>query len=191
MKHPNVALLFILLISLFTISCAGKSAYMKPSDSLLNPSYDKAVVRFMRPSGYGYAKNFNIMDGEKVIGNSVAESQFDYRADPGQHLFMATAENKAFLEANLEAGKTYYIITQVKMGAWAVRVGLIPVNRGSEFWDKVLEYENVLNKLEPEQELLEQWEDANKAKIQNVLQGYETKWKHEHAWGTLSPEDGR
>ena len=40
----------------------------------------------------------NMLDGKKVIGNSVAMSQFDYLAEPGKHLFIATAENKVFLE---------------------------------------------------------------------------------------------
>ena len=92
-------------ISVFIISCAGSSSYMKPSQGLLAPTNDKALVRFMRPSGFGFAINFNIWDGEKVIGNSVAKSQFDYLADPGKHLFVAVAENKVFLEADLEAGK--------------------------------------------------------------------------------------
>ncbi|MBI5409534.1 MAG: hypothetical protein HZA14_09245 [Nitrospirae bacterium] len=142
-------LVCILGISIIMTACAGSSGYMKPSQSLLNPTTDKALVRFMRPSGMGYAVNFNIWDGEKVIGNSVAKAQFDYLTDPGKHLFVAISENQEFLEANLEAGKTYYIITQVKMGAWKARVGLVPVNKGSEFWDKVKEYENELNKLQP------------------------------------------
>lgn len=191
MKPLKIALLFTLLLSPFTISCAGRSAYMKPSGSLLRPSDNKAVVRFMRPSGMGYAVNFQIWDGSRVIGNSVAKGQFDYLADPGEHLFVAVAENKAFVEANLEAGKTYYIITQVKMGAWKARVGLIPVNRGSAFWDKVIEYENVLNKLEPDVEVLNSWEEANRDKIDAILSQYETEWKNTQDWPDLNLEDGR
>ena len=157
----------------------------------MNPTGGKAVVRFMRPSGFGYAINFNIWDGEKVIGNSVAKSQFDYLADPGKHLFVAVAENQAFLEAELESGKTYYILTQVKMGAWKARVGLIAVNSGSKFWDKVMEYENTLIKLQPDTVVLKNWENANKPKIQAVLTRYETEWKKSYDWPKLKPEDGR
>lgn len=145
----------------------------------------------MRPSGLGYAINFNVWDGGKVIGNSVAKAQFDYIADPGKHLFVAIAENEVFLEADLEAGKTYYIITQVKMGWWKARVGIIPVNRGSEFWDKVREYENNLNKLMPDTEVLKMWEDTNRHKIDVMLNRYETEWKTSREWPKLNPEDGR
>jgi len=128
----------------FIASCTGSSAYMKTSETLIHPPDDKTLVRFMRPSGYCYYTNFNMLDGEKVIGNSVAKSQFDYLTDPGKHLFIAITENKAFLEADLLAGKTYYVITRVYTGGWRGRVALVPVTRDSEFWNKVIEYENTL-----------------------------------------------
>lgn len=182
---------YMLLVVIFITSCAGSSKYMRPTQTLLNPPEDKALVRFMRPSGFGAAINFNILDGEKVIGNSVAKSQFDYLTDPGKHLFVAIAENKAFLEAELESGKTYYILTQVKMGWWKARVGLIPVNRESKFWNKVKVYENKLKKLEPSTVSLKKWEEAKKAKIKNILTTYETVWKDKYQRPKLSPEDGR
>lgn len=183
----------ILLVSVvvFLSSCAGSSKYMRPSESLLTPPEDKAIVRFMRPSGFGFAINFNVWDGENVIGNSVAKSQFDYLADPGKHLFVAVAENKVFMEADLEAGKTYYVITRVYTGVWKARVAFMAVNRGSEHWDNVLEYENQLNIVEPNKEVLKAWEPKYKPKIIELLSEYETKWKNEYAWERLNPEDGR
>jgi hypothetical protein len=157
----------------------------------LSPTKDKALVRIMRPSGMGFAINFNIWDGDKVIGNSVAKGQFDYLADPGKHVFVAVAENKAFLEADLEAGKVYYILSQVKMGMWKARVGLVAVNRGSEWWDKVGEYENDLNRFEPDTVALKSWENDNRDKIKAILAEYDTKWKAEEQWPRLSREDGR
>ena len=184
--------IFLLCITAFIISCGGPSSpYMKPSQGILAPSNDKALVRFMRPSGLGYAINFNIWDGDKVIGNSVAKAQFDYLADPGKHLFVAVAENKVFLEANLEPGKTYYIITRVYMGLWKARVAFLAINKGSEFWDKVKGYENELNKLEPNTESLKKWEDENKSIIKEVLSEYATKWKTAEQWPKLNPGDGR
>ena len=156
----RIRLSCLLYIVLLSMSCAGPSAYMKPTETMLSPTKEKAPVRFMRPSGYGSAAEFNIWDGENLIGNSVAKSQFDYLADPGEHLFVAVAENKVFLEADLEAGKTYYIITRVYMGAWKARVAFLSVNKGSEFWDKVKEFENDLNKLQPNTEKLKAWEVA-------------------------------
>lgn len=145
----------------------------------------------MRPSGIGYAINFNIWDGEKVIGNSVAKSQFDYLADPGKHLFVSTAENIVFLEADVEAGKIYYILSRVKMGWWKARTELIPVTKGSEHWDEVKVYEKELVKLTPDAAAIQQWETANKEKIKTVLSEYEAKLKNEEQWPKLNREDGR
>ena len=138
------ATVFVLLTLVFCTGCAGHSMYMRPAQALLQPTEDKALVRFMRPSGFGMAVNFNMLDSEKVIGNSVAMSQFDYLTEPGKHLFISTAENKVFLEADLEAGKTYYVITRIYPGAWYARVAFVAVNRESKYWDKVNEWEEKL-----------------------------------------------
>jgi hypothetical protein len=164
---------------------------MIPSVVSLQPTQDKALVRFMRPSAYGCAINFNILDGTKVIGNSLAKSQFDYLAEPGKHLFIAMAENKAFLEADLEAGKTYYVFTRVYTGAWKARVAFIAVNRGSKYWDHVRTYETALRKVTPYTAALKAWEDANKSKIEELVSQYETKWKNAYEWPKLAPGDGR
>jgi hypothetical protein len=132
-----------------------------------------------------------MLDGNKVIGNSVAMSQFGYLADPGKHLFIATAENKVFLEADLEAGKTYYVITRIYPGAWYSRVAFVAVNKGSEYWDKVKEWETSLKIVEPDTIALKKWEDIHKAQIEGLVSQYETKWKDSYAWPILKPEDGR
>jgi len=181
----------VLFALLFSSGCAGRSVYMKSASELLQPTENEALVRFMRPSGYGFAINFNMLDGEKVIGNSVAMSQFDYLAKPGKHLFIATAENKVFLEADLEAGKIYYVITRIYPGAWYARVAFVAVNRNSKYWDKVLKWETTLKTIEPNTVTLKKWEDNNKDKIAKILSAYKTKWKDGYEWPTLKPEDGR
>lgn len=191
MKNLTTKLFFVVILSfsLMLISCAGTSQYMKPSETLLTPTKDKALVRFMRPSGFGYKINFNIWDGDSVIGNSVAKSQFDYLASPGKHLFVAVSENVVFIEAEVEAGKTYYVLTQVKMGMWKARVGLIPVTKGSEYWDKVKEYELELIKQSPDTEAIKVWEITNKEKIQAVLSKRDPSKEEDVV--RLKPEDGR
>jgi len=171
--------------------CAGHSMYMKPATTLLQPTENEALVRFMRPSGLGFAVNFNVLDGEKVIGNSVAMSQFDYLVEPGKHLFIATAENKVFLEADLEAGKTYYVITRIYPGAWYARVAFVAVNKNSKFWDKVYNWEEKLKIIEPNTAALKKWESKNKGKIDNLISAYEGEWKNKYDWPVLRPEDGR
>ena len=186
----KIRLICLLCSMVFIASCAGSSGYMKSTETLSSPTKDKALVRFMRPSSIGFMGNLNILDGEKVIGNSVAKSQFYYLADPGKHLFMITSGNtRGFLEAEFDAEKTYYIITKIELGRG--RAAFLPVTRGSEFWDKVLEYEKTLIKLQSDRNTLQAWEDANKPKIQKVLSYYESVWKNKYQWPKLMPEDGR
>ncbi|MCP5007851.1 MAG: hypothetical protein GY941_28535 [Planctomycetes bacterium] len=184
-------LLCLVITALFLASCTGSSKYMRSSEVYLSPTEDMALIRFMRPSGYGHRANFNMLDGEKVIGNSVAKTWFEYPATPGRHLFIATGENKAFLEADISPGKTYYVLIRIYPGHWYARVTFVPVHRGSEFWDKVIEYESTLVKLEPDTEALQEWEDNNKEKIKKVIAGYETLWKDKKQWPKLGPHDGR
>ena len=179
------------LTLLFLSSCAGSSTYMRPATSQNTPTPNKALVRFMRPSGMGFAINFNVMDGTKVIGNSVAKSQFDYLTEPGRHLFVSTAENKVFLEADLEPGKVYYIVTRVYPGAWRARVAFVAVTRGSEFWETVLQYDKELVRLEPDEAKLRAWEAEHKEEIQALVTAYELEFKKQYDWPKLRPDDGR
>ena len=160
--------ILVLMILVF-MGCAGSSSYMQPATTVLKPTSDKAVVYFMRPSGIGFAINFQIWDGERFIGLSQAKSYFAYQCDPGRHLFVGLAENKRGLEADLEAGKAYFAITQVRMGGWRARMAFIPVTRGSEFWDLVNTYMTELNYIEAKPGMLMQWEAKHRAKTQEVL----------------------
>ena len=189
-KNKFVAV-FVIFALIFCSGCAGSSMYMKSTKTLLQPTQDKALVRFMRPSGFGFAINFNMLDGENVIGNSVAMSQFSYLADPGKHLFIATAENKVFLEADLEAGKTYYVITRIYPGVWFARVAFIAVTKGSEYWDKVRDWETSLKIIEPDKVSLKKWEDGHTVQIKELVSQYDTKWKNTYQWPVLRPDDGR
>ena len=186
-----VAYLAVPIVLLSLSACTGSSSYMKPSVSQVVPTQDRALVRFMRPSGMGYAVNFNLLDGEKVIGNSVAKCQFDYLADPGHHLFVSISENKVFLEADLAPGKVYYVITRIYPGAWRPRVAFIAVTKGSEYWDTVLQLEKELQKLEPDTPKLKAWEDGHTAEIKALLSAYEAEFKSKYDWPKLTPEDGR
>ncbi|MEW6489608.1 MAG: hypothetical protein AB1578_17040 [Thermodesulfobacteriota bacterium] len=181
----------VVALGILVTACAGSSPYMRRVETLQQPQPDKALVRFLRPSGMGALINFNVLDGEKVIGNSVAKSQFSYLAEPGHHLFVATAENKAFLEADLEAGKTYYVVTRIYPGAWTARVAFVPVTRGSELWYEALEYEKSLHILEPQADEIARWEKQNADKIRAVLHQYKFEWKEAYQWPVLRPEDGR
>jgi hypothetical protein len=151
------------------VGCTGSSQYMQPATAIQGPSPDKALIYFMRPSGFGFAINFQIWDGDRFIGLSQAKSYFGYECQPGKHLFVGFAENKQGLEVDLEAGKTYYALTQVRVGGWRARMAFVPVTRSSEHWNTVESYRAKLTYVESKDDMLRQWESQKKAKTLEVL----------------------
>jgi len=163
---------------------------MQDSAPIQGLSPDKALVYFMRPSGFGFGINFQIWDGNTFIGLSQAKSYFGYECNPGTHLFIGMAENKTGIEAELEAGKTYYVLTQVRMGGWRARMAFIPVTRGSEFWNVVETYKIKLKSIEPKEEMLIEWEEKKKAKVEEIIAFLYTAEGKQYR-EKLNREDGR
>jgi len=161
----NTHKLMFLLVVVLAAGCAGSSPYMeKVEPTVTKPSPDKALVYFMRPSSFAYANDFQIWDRYKLIGISVAKGYFAYECDPGEHLFIGTAENNRAVAADLEAGKAYYVLIDVKMGWWRPRMAFIPVTRGSGYWDQVEIYKKELNFLSTKPEVVAVWEARKEKK---------------------------
>ena len=79
---------FLLVLSLGLAGCAGSSKYMVKADPpTAGPPPDKALVYVMRPSGMGFAINFQIWDRDRFVGLSQAKSYFAYLCPPGKEFF--------------------------------------------------------------------------------------------------------
>lgn len=113
-------LIFILLLSL--------SATMLGQDvnesALIKPKEGKCMVYIARRSSTAMLIKFSIYDGETFLGKLGHNKYFAYECDPGHHVFIAKSENTSYIEADLEANKTYVIDAKVKMGIATARVGL-------------------------------------------------------------------
>ena len=191
--RKSIRLLAVLVLFVLA-GCAGSSKYMTVAEPPAGPSPDKALVYFMRPSGMGFAIHFQIWENYELIGLSQAKSYFAFECEPGRRYFIGRAENKRVVEADLEAGKTYYILTQVKMGAWKARMEFIPVTRGSEYWDLVEEYKQKLNFVVIEQSVADAWEAERRGEINAELSqilGYVNTPEGQKYMVKLRPEDGR
>jgi hypothetical protein len=93
---------------------------------------DKAVIYFVRPSAMGFAINFSYFDSTRLIGKFNGPAYIRYTCDPGHHLFWARSENRDFVEAEVEAGKIYFIEAIVTMGAIKAGVTLDPIYPNDE-----------------------------------------------------------
>ena len=194
MRQLGKIFLFPVIAAMF-FGCAGSSSFMSPSATPpAGPSADKAMVYFMRPSGMGFAINFQIYHGDELIGLSQAKSYFTYECDPGTQMFLGTAENKHGLKAELEAGKSYFVLTQVKMGAWKARMAFVPVTRDSEWWPKVDTFKAKLKYIKAERGALDAYRQANKEKIDATLDQvypYLNSPEGQKYVVYLGPDDGR
>ena len=188
----RVSLLLVVVLPVLLGGCAGSSRYMVKSEPpKAGPPPDKSVVYVMRPSGFGFAVNFQVWDRDRLIGVSQAKSYFAYVCDPGKHLFIGIAENKVAVDADLAPGKSYYIITEPRMGGWKARLAMTPVTKGSENWDKVEGLKTEMEYVVPVEEEVRAWDEAKKAEAQGLVNFFEKDPDREKYMGRLVPDDGR
>lgn len=172
MRSAVVAVFIAVALS----GCA--SSMMIRSDTVLDPGPDYALVNFLRPSSFGGAIKFGVWDGDAFVGVLTPKNYIQYKASPGEHLFMARAENWAVIKANLAAGKTYYILGEPRMGAWKARVALTvadPKDPKIGKWMKSLR-PTMVDPAKREEYVSERVEDVRKAvtNVQNGTAAFET-----------------
>lgn len=101
---------------------------------------DKAVIYIVRPSSLGFAVNFTYFDGTKLIGKFNGPRYIRYECDPGYHLFWARSENRDYVEADVDAGRIYFIEAIPHMGALKAVVQFIPLDlKNQKEMTKVME----------------------------------------------------
>ena len=140
MKRGSI--LILLMIAAFSYSCAKPLFTVVQNDAYAIQSTNTGTARivFLRPtegllSGY----HIGIYDGNELIGILPTLSYFTYNAQPGKHMFGSLYFHTTdFLEADLEAGKTYYVFC----GLYDSFLGgahckITAIKRGSENMPKV------------------------------------------------------
>lgn len=140
-----IKLISILGLIAITTGCAmtpdvksASSKYMQMQSvpvSVKNP--ESANIIFLRPSVFGWlisAPVFELQgETEKLVGISTYGTSITYSVEPGKHTFMVIGESADFMEANVDAGKTYYALVTPRMGLWKARFTLHPVHAESTF----------------------------------------------------------
>jgi len=187
----------LLVILMLLAGCAVQSGYMKPVGpdmaTAYTPSGEEAVVVFMRPSRFGGAVQSSVFDvtteDNVLIGIVSSKTRVAYRTSPGRHLFMVIGESADFMAADLEGGKTYYVLVTPRMGVWKARFSLRPVHRDQL---ESNEFKNWKNACRPVEKLdtADRWAEENAASIQSKRESYYEKWKNRDVKPLLSREDG-
>jgi hypothetical protein len=142
------------------------------------PHEGNAVIYFTRVTSLGFAIPFDFFDGEKYIGDFAGKNYMRYECSPGEHLFWASSENKAFMTADVAANSIYIVIVDLNMGIGMARVGLSPIDANNEVFPRA---KALIQKKKPivvtDEEL--QAENVRLAEfIHEKLKKYDEEWKN-------------
>ncbi len=182
MKSVGKLLFLILLATLFT--ACGPPNFLVRQDTIQAPPSGKTMVRFISPKAVGY-----VFDGEEVIGFSFPKTYFDYVTEPGKHLFITSMENKAFMEADLLPGKTYYVLMRLIFGAWRSRIAFLPVNEGSELLNDANLYLAKSKGYELDATTKTAWQNKYGPRMPVIIDSYHNEFKDNYNWPRLNPGD--
>jgi len=82
---------------------------------------DKALIYVLRPTMMGNKIQTKLAVDAEWKGVNRGNNYFFFSLAPGQHYFCSQAENRSVLVLNVEAGKTYYIQQEIRMGVMKAR----------------------------------------------------------------------
>lgn len=180
MKHITwkaIQLLLMGSVLFLCVSCGGKSI-MVPGlqPPLEDPPQGHALVTFVRATHFGGAIDFGIWDGDQVVGVIEPKKYIQYVAEPGEHIFLARAENWSYVKADLEAGKNYYILTNVGMGVWKARVYLVPITKGQDKYtqENIDEWKTQFTPIMVDPAQLEGYRNRRVAQVKEAVEQFRT-----------------
>lgn len=102
------------------------------------PSPGRALIIFLRPSTFGGAVQAAIWrDGPEFLGTSSSGTFIAVELDPGTHTFMVQSETADFIQAEVDADKTYFATVRARMGMWKARFSFGLMEPESERWDNL------------------------------------------------------
>ena len=93
---------------------------------------DKANIYLYRDELLGFALVMTVaLDGRRA-GQTVGQTFFRWEVDPGEHEIASYTEDISSVKLNAQAGKSYYVWQEVKIGFWSAQSMLHEVdeNRG-------------------------------------------------------------
>ena len=180
----------VLLFGLYVLLLSGcASSLMMKVPPMDAPDDRHAVVTFMRPSFFGGAIQFGIWDSENFVGILSAGSYVQYLVEPGEHLFLARAENWSYVKADLQGGKKYYILGKVFPGVWKARVAFDPITKDDGTTQAQID--QWLAELKPTGVIPEKFDDYVKPRISHVKRAVDDFESGNAKYEVLKADDNR
>lgn len=138
----------VVALPLLASGC-GSSSIMTKTERITKPQQGQALVNFVRPSFFGGAITFGIWDGNNLVGVLTSGKCIQYQTTPGEHYFLARAENWSCIKADLAPDKHYVIKANIFPGVWKGRVALDPVTEADYKNGQTKDVTKWLTTLEP------------------------------------------
>jgi len=129
----NLVLLLMVIAVMGMSGCAGKLMRpVEPAQMDETVKADEAAIVFFRSTTFGGAIQAPIVEADEggnltFVAVISAKTKYLHRTTPGRHLYVIGGESSAILEANMEAGKTYYTYIAPYPGFWKARFVFVPV----------------------------------------------------------------
>lgn len=170
-------------LKLFTAALFFSVVFYSYAQDIPPAPDNKAVVYFVRTSSLGFAINFSYFDSAVFLGKANGQNYIRYECEPGAHLFWARSENRSFVEAEVEAGKIYFLEVTPELGAIKAQVSLKPADPSNE--KQMQRILKVIKKKSPETFTAEQLQEETKKEI--IDRGLE-KYKDDKEKGKTVPK---
>ena len=180
----------ILVTGIFLLSGCGASSLMMKVPPLGAPDNQHAMVTFLRPAVFfGDAIRFGVWDSENFVGILARGSYVQYITKPGEHLFLARAENWSYVKADLEAGKHYFIFTRVFPGGWKARVAFDPITKDYDLTKAQID--KLLSRLTPTAVIPEKFDDYARPRLSQVREAIDDYKAENVKYEVLEADDHR
>ncbi len=119
-------------MKLFTLFCLFFVMYITtlPAQCPRDLSNSKTTVYFIRNEYVNIFRSFELYNNDSFIGRLKARKCLKYECNSGKQLFWTAADNRDFLELDLEPGQTYILWVEYKIGfvKGFIKLRLIPQN---------------------------------------------------------------
>ena len=196
--HGHLGRSFVLAgLVLLLSGCAGRIVRMEsmPAEASPTPLPGKAMVVFIRGRDSALVQStvYEVKGTEvEMIGIVAAKTKVAYQVDPGKRMFMAVGETADFMNADVQAGRTYYVNVAPHLGNWKARFALDPIHRAqldsAEFKSAFSDTRWVMKTA-----ATDVWFAANRSSIQSKRSESYSNWLKtpENERAALRADDGR
>lgn len=173
-----------LMLIVMTIACLGitgcGSKMRRIDPAAVNDSVapDETAIVFMRSSIAGALVKAPVFEAAedgtlKHIAIMHSRTKYLHRTSPGKHRYIVCGESSEMLEADMEAGKTYYVYVNPRLGWFKARFSFSPVSDLTDetFKNDFMRYAWITNKPQAEEWFLDNLPSLRKKYI-NALEDY-------------------